>query len=485
MSKYRLNIIIISIIMISLMTSTIANITALDITEPMKISDEDWSVGIGIGIHNNWVLESLADPISRDVFILGYENGTDEMEKFIARVHHNGSLVWSIKDPYENFFASGLALGENSSVLYNCFSKNISGTYSSFLREIDTNTGEILKNITIRENSTTGLARIEVNPTDGNHLFMAIFSYIQPDTVIYDFDLESETISWNYTLLPIAFDMVSWPKSLKYNPEDGNLYYTGIDASSYFTNGGRIYKIEPSETGTRTMYNITEDHPIITQMNQVRVLKDKIYLLGNNYTFGPSSTAQYLQIFDLNFNPIELLEFNDDNIIFNDMAIIDEKHIILGGFYYNAPFQANETLDFTSGLIMHLSKEKTGNSYKTDSIHFFGKFGTTNIATMSYVSTTGELYIGGYSRSIIENKTLGFVAKFSSVYGTIPEDSESSQGSQESQTFLEQLMNFYTTPLNWLGIGITAALVFILTLLFSLLIMGGKKNKKGKKGKKH
>lgn len=467
----RLRVSIFSLMIISLMVSGCAMVSALDVTEPMKLSDEDWVVGIGTGNSFNWVSESLADPVSRDIYALGQVNGTDGLERFITRIHHNGTKLWAINDSYEDSFISGLVLGENGTFLYNCFSLNISGTFKSFLRKIDANTGEILENITIRENSTTIVARMAFHPTDSNRLFLSIYSSIELDTVIYDFDLESGTSSWNYTLSPLSEWVFSIPKSLTYNPVDNNLYYAGYDGNMAFSYGGRIYKIEPTELGTRTMYNLTADHPIITQMSNVRVLGEKMYLLGTNYS-GPGDWFPFLQIMDLDFNPIELLHFNDLYMRLNDITVIDDKHLVLGGFHYKAPFQANITeLGYTTGLIMLLSNSSTENIYKTDAVHFFGKSDTSIIATMSYVPTTGELYVGGYSKGIIEGKTLACVAKYSSVYGTIPELPD------EVLPFLDEIIEFFTTGENWAGIGITAGLVFVLTLLFSLLI-------KGKKGKK-
>jgi hypothetical protein len=456
------------------MVSGFAMVSALDVTEPTKISDEDWVVGIGTGKSYNYVTESLADPISRDVYVLGMMNGTDGLGRYITRIHHNGSKLWSIDDSYEDSYISGLVLGENGTVLYNCFSLNISGTYSSFLRKIDANTGEILENITIRENSTTIVARMAFHPTDSNRLFLSIYSHIELDTIIYDFDLESGTSSWNYTLLPLDSWTFSIPRSLTYSPEDNNLYYAGYDGNMAFSYGGRIYKIEPTESGTRTLYNMTEEHPIMTRMAQVRVLGERIYLLGNNFS-GPGDWFQYLQIMDLDFTPLELLEFRDQYIRFNDIVVIDDEHLVLGGFHYDAPFQANDTdLGYTTGLIMLLSNNPTENTYKTDAVHFFGKSNTTIIATMAYVPTTGELYVGGYSKGIVEGKTLACVAKYSSVYGTVPECEEPTD---EVLPFIEELLEFFTTGDNWAGIGVTAGLVFVLTLILSLIM-------KGKKGKK-
>jgi len=173
---------------------------------------------------------------------------------------------------------------------------------------------------------------------------------------------------------------------------------------------------------------------------------------------------------DLDFTPIQLLEFKDQYIRFSDIVVIDDEHLVLGGYHYSATFQANDTdLGYTTGLIMLLSKGPTDDMYKTDAVHFFGKSNTTVIATMSYVPTTGELYVGGYSKGIVEGKTLACVAKYSSIYGTMPEPTEG--------TVIEELIEFFTTINNWIGIGVTAGLVFVLTLIFSLLI-------KGKKGKK-
>lgn len=480
---HRLRLSFFSLIIISLMVSGCAMVTALDVTEPMKLSDEDWVVGIGTGISYNYVTESLADPVSRDVFVLGMMNGTDGLGRYITRIHHNGTKAWAIDDPYDDFFTSGLALGENGSILYNCFCRNISGTYSSFLRKIDANSGEILENITIRENSTTIMARMAFHPTDTNRLFLSIYSSIELDTIIYDFDLDSGTQSWNYTLLPLGPLTFSVPRSLTYNPVDDNLYYAGYDGNMAFSYGGRIYKIEPTESGARTLYNLTEDHPIMTQMSNVRVLGEKIYLLGTNYS-GPGDWFPFVQIMDLDFNPIELLFFNDMYMRFSDIAVIDDEHFVLGGYYYDAPFQANDTLEYTTGLIMLLSNEPTENTYKTDAVHFFGKNNKTVIATIAYVPNTGELYVGGYSKGITEGKTLACVAKYSSVYGTMPEcqdptceDPTDEDPTDEEKTFLEELLEFFSTSNNWTGIGITAALAILLTLLPTLLI-------KGKKGKK-
>ena len=287
--------------------------------------------------------ESLADPVSRDVFAMGEINGTDGLGRYITRIHHNGTKLWAIDDPYDDFFTSGLALGENGTVLYNCFCKNISGTYSSFLRKIDANTGEILENITIRENSTTIVARMAFHPTDSNRLFLSIYSSIELDTIIYDFDLESGTSSWNFTLLALGPFTASIPKCLTYNPEDSNLYYAGYDGNMAFSYGGRIYKIEPTESGARTLFNLTADHPIMTQMRSVRVLGERIYLMGSNYS-GPGDWFQHLQIMDLNFNPIKLLKFDDMNIRIGDLLVIDDEHLVLGGWYYGENFQANDTL---------------------------------------------------------------------------------------------------------------------------------------------
>ena len=88
---------------------------------------------------------------------------------------------------------------------------------------------------------------------------------------------------------------------------------------------------------------------------------------------------------------------------------------------------------------------------------------------MSYVPTTGELYVGGYSKGIVEGKTLACVAKYSAVYGTMPEPTVG--------TFVEEILEFFTTTENWAGIGVTAGLVFVLTLIFSLLIRGNKGKK--------
>jgi len=467
---HRLRMSFFSLIIISLMVSGCSMVSALDVTEPTKMSDEDWVIGMGTGISYNYVTESLADPVSRDVYVLGMINGTDGLGRYITRIHHNGTKLWSIDDPYDDFFTSGLVLGENGSVLYNCFCKNISGTYSSFLRKIDANSGEILENITIRENSTTIIARMEFHPTNPNRLFLSIYSSIELDTIIYDFDLETGTSSWNYTLLPLSEEWTfSIPRSLTYNPDDNNLYYAGYDGNMAFSYGARIYKIEPTESGTRTLYNLTAEHPIMTRMSQVRVLGERIYLLGNNYS-GPGDWFQFVQIMDLDFNPIELMQFTDLYIRLNDITVIDDEHFVLGGFHYKAPFQANiSELGYTTGLIMLLSSKPTEDTYKTDAVHFFGTFDTSLIATMSYVPNTGELYIGGYSKGIVEGKTLACVAKYSSVYGTMPEPTLG--------TFIEEILEFFTTPNNWAGIGITAGLVFVLTLIFSLLI-------KGKKGKK-
>ncbi|MHA1475420.1 MAG: YncE family protein [Promethearchaeota archaeon] len=466
---HRLRLSFFSLIIISLMVSGFAMVSALDVTEPTKMSDEDWVVGMGTGIRYNYVTESLADPISRDVYVSGIINGTDGLGRCITRIHHNGTKLWSIDDPYDSFFTSGLLLGENGTILYNCFSKNISGTYSSFLRKIDANSGEILENITIRENSSTIVVRMEFHPTDSNRLFLSIYSHIELDTIIYDFDLETGTPSWNYTLLPLDEWTFSIPKCLTYNPEDDNLYYAGYDGNMAFSYGARIYKIEPTDSGTRTLYNLTAEHPIMTRMSKVKVLGERIYLLGDNYS-GPGDWFQYLQIMDLDFTPIQLLEFKDQYIRFSDIVVIDDEHLVLGGYHYSATFQANDTdLGYTTGLIMLLSKGPTDDMYKTDAVHFFGKSNTTVIATMSYVPTTGELYVGGYSKGIVEGKTLACVAKYSSIYGTMPEPTEG--------TVIEELIEFFTTINNWIGIGVTAGLVFVLTLIFSLLIRG----KKGKK----
>ena len=42
----RLRLSIFSLIIISLMVSGCAMVSALDVTEPMKFSDEDWFIGI-------------------------------------------------------------------------------------------------------------------------------------------------------------------------------------------------------------------------------------------------------------------------------------------------------------------------------------------------------------------------------------------------------------------------------------------------------
>ena len=76
---HRLRMSVFSLIIISLMVSGFANVSALGVTEPTKLSDEDWVVGIGTGVSYNYVTESLADPISRDVYVLGMMNKTDEL----------------------------------------------------------------------------------------------------------------------------------------------------------------------------------------------------------------------------------------------------------------------------------------------------------------------------------------------------------------------------------------------------------------------
>ena len=47
---HRLRMSFFSLIIISLMVSGFAMVSALDVTEPTKISDEDWIVGMGTGI---------------------------------------------------------------------------------------------------------------------------------------------------------------------------------------------------------------------------------------------------------------------------------------------------------------------------------------------------------------------------------------------------------------------------------------------------